>query len=302
MELSKEQIQKILELSDKSAEIDADKATPTDISRALIEIERRLNFFDVDVNFKADNKNILIVDDLELSLYQLNQLMKKIGVRTFVARNKEEAQAELLKRHFDYVLIDLFLPDSEDGFSLIREAVEMKNLGRQNCKIVVISGSDDKDLIDKTYKLGVDGYVTKTENWHNDILKYINTPSEKKDNAMFHKENIENDIVFYSLKKFNDKKIFDTLTADINSSVLGGSPHVVMNLEKVMVFDPDNTYIFAEIYKTCQNAGGSFLLINPSEKIKEALSSAYLEGVIPVFANTEFAKQYIEELKKVMND
>lgn len=77
MELSKEQIHKIMELADKKNTVDVDKVTPLDISKALIEIERKLNFFDVDVTFNAENKNILIVDDLELSLYQLNQLMKK---------------------------------------------------------------------------------------------------------------------------------------------------------------------------------------------------------------------------------
>ena len=89
MELTKVQIHKIMELADKTHEVDVENITETDITKALVEIERKLNFFDVDVSFNAANKNILIVDDLELSLYQLNQLMKKIGIRTFVARNVE---------------------------------------------------------------------------------------------------------------------------------------------------------------------------------------------------------------------
>lgn len=297
MELSKEQINKIMELADKNADIDADKVTSTDISKALVEIERKLNFFDVDVNFKAENKNILIVDDLELSLYQLNQLMKKVGIRSFVARNKEEAKAEIMRHNFSFLLIDLFLPDCEDGFSLIQEAIELKNSGKQNYKIIVISGADDKELIDKCYKMGVDGYVTKTETWHTDIFKYINTSDSQKENSVFQKTTIDKDIMSYSLKKFNDKKIYDSLIADINASILAGYPHIVLNLEKVMVFDMDNTYIFAEIYKLCQNSSGSFLLITPSEKIKEALASAYLEGVIPVFATVENIIDYVSDLK-----
>jgi len=301
MELSKEQIRKIMELADKHLEFDVDKVTSVDISKALIEIERKMNFFDVDVNFNAENKNILIVDDLELSLYQLNQLMKKVGIRSFVARNKEEAKAEIMRHKFHFLLIDLFLPDCEDGFSLIEEAVAQKNAGKQDYKVIVISGADDKELIDKCYKLGVDGYVTKTENWHTDILKYISTANNHQENSVFQKTSVEKDIMSYTLRKFNDKKIFDTLTADINASILGGAPHIVMNLEKVMVFDQDNTYIFAEIYKACQNAGGSFLLIHPSEKIREALSSAYLEGVIPVFASVESAVEYVASLKDMAN-
>lgn len=296
MELNKEQINKIIELADKSNELNADNITSLDISKALIEIERKMNFFNVDSSFVGTDKNVLIVDDLELSLYKLNQLMKKIGVRSFVARNKEEAKAEIMKHHFNFLLIDLFLPDSKDGIALIKDAITLKNLGKQDYKVIVISGADDKELIEQCYKLGIDGFVTKNENWHTDILKYINTSSENKENTSFQKHIVTDKIIHYSLKKFNDKKIFDELLNDINAAIMSGSSHVLMNLEKVAVFDTDNTFIFAEIYKSCQNAGGSFLLINPSEKIKDALSFAYLEGMIPIFHSTEDAKQYIETL------
>lgn len=301
MELTNEQISKILELADKKSEIKPENATSADISRALIEIERKMNFFDVDVSFAGADKNALIVDDLELSLYQLNQLMKKIGIRSFVARSKEEAKAEILKHHFNYLLIDLFLPDSKDGIALISEAVELKNRGKQDYKIIVISGSDDKELIEKCYQIGADGYVIKSANWHTDILKYINTNNEHKDNELFQKKEIDEETIHYSIRKFNDKKVFDFLTKDINSAIINGYPNVLINLEKVAVFDNDNTYILAEIYKLCQNSGGYFLLINPSEKIKEAMAFAYLEGMIPVLNSIESAKDYIADLKKMSN-
>ncbi|MCR5261931.1 MAG: response regulator [Candidatus Gastranaerophilales bacterium] len=301
MELTNEQISKILELADKKAEINPETATSADISKALIEIEKKMNFFDVDISFAGADKNALIVDDLELSLYQLNQLMKKIGIRSFVARSKEEAKAEIIKHHFDFLLIDLFLPDCKDGISLITEAVELKKQGKQDYKIIVISGSEDKELIEKCYQIGADGYVIKSENWHTDILKYINTSNEHKDNELFIKKEIGTDTIHYSIRKFNDKKIYEALTKDINAAIINGFPNVLINMEKVAVFDNDNTYILAEIYKLCQNSGGSFLLINPSEKIKEAMAFAYLEGMIPVLNSIESAKEYIADLKKMTN-
>ena len=66
MNLTKEQISKIMELANRNEEINIEEVTELDISKALVEIERKLNFFDVEVNFNAENKNILIVDDLEL--------------------------------------------------------------------------------------------------------------------------------------------------------------------------------------------------------------------------------------------
>jgi DNA-binding NarL/FixJ family response regulator len=299
MDISKEQILKILELAGKTSDGDISNISNTDISRALIEIERKLNFFDVDVNFNSENKNVLIVDDLELSLYKLNQLMKKVGLRSFVARNVEEAKAEIIRHHFHFLLIDLFLPDSQDGISLIKDVIAMKNSGKQDYKIIVISASDDKDIIDNCYKLGVDGFVTKTDSWHTDILKYLKTPHEHSENNLFEKNEISKDTALYSLRRFNEKKIYDEIIADINSSILAGINNIVMNLEKVMIFDQDNTYIFAEIYKICQNAGGTFLLVNPSEKIKDALASAFLEGVIPVFSSLEYVKEYLGNLKNI---
>jgi anti-anti-sigma regulatory factor len=195
----------------------------------------------------------------------------------------------------------LFLPDCKDGIALITEAVELKKQGKQDYKIIVISGSEDKELIEKCYQLGADGYVIKSENWHTDILKYINTNNEHKDNEVFVKKEINSDTIHYSLRKFNDKKIYDALTKDINAAIIDGFPNVLINLEKVAVFDNDNTYILAEIYKLCQNSGGSFLLINPSEKIKEAMAFAYLEGMIPVLSSIESAKEYIADFKKMTN-
>ena len=56
MEISKEQLNKLIELAGKTDEIDPENATEVDVSKALIEIERKLNFFDVNVDFKSENK------------------------------------------------------------------------------------------------------------------------------------------------------------------------------------------------------------------------------------------------------
>ncbi len=299
MEISREQVNKIMELANKEKEIDIDKVTSIDISKALVEIERKLNFFAVEVNYHTTNKSILIVDDLELSLYQLNLLMKKAGIKTYVARNREEAEAEIKRHKFDYILIDLFLPNSEDGLALISEAVEAKRAGSQKFKIIIVSGSEDRILIDKCYNMGIDGYVNKTENWHTDIFKYINSDNIKtKDIATFNKTELEYKTIYYTLRKFNERKIFEEIIADINSSIISGKRNLILDLEKINVFDQDNTYIFVEIYKICQDAGGAFILTNPSEKIKEALATAYLEGAIPVLKTKEEAIRYISEIEE----
>ena len=144
-------------------------ATTDDINKALILIERKfLSLLSNEAMTVPAEFNILIVDDLELSIYQFNQLLKKVGIVPTVARNKVEALAELKKKKFDYIVVDLFLPDAQDGIELIEECIKLRDAKRTN-KIIVMSGTDDKDLIEKCYKLGIDEFVPKSSNW---LTKY----------------------------------------------------------------------------------------------------------------------------------
>jgi len=294
MELTNEQIQKIMELAGTDGTIEYDKVTSVDISRGLIAIERKLNFFDTSINFNIDisNKNVLIVDDLELSIYQLSHLLKKIGVSPAVARSKEEASAELKKKSFNYILVDLFLPDSSDGLWLIKEAEKVRKESNHDLKILVISGTDDKQLIDECYKLGADMYIAKSDKWHNDILKFISTTTQDADNADFKKHVIAKDTASYTVLRFNNQSIYDEFLADVNSSLVAGQTNIILNLENVLIFDADNAYIFAELYKAVSNYKGNIAMINPSDRIKYAISFAYLDGVIPTLPSEESAIKY----------
>ena len=68
-------------------------------------------------------------------------------------------------------------------------------------------------------------------------------------------------------------------------------------MTEVVLFDIDNAYIFAEIYKICSENGGMLTLVNPSVKVKEALSFAYLEDVIKCAASADEAAAVIKNLK-----
>ena len=162
MEINNEQLKKLFDLSGLDADVLS--ATTDDINKALILIERKfLSLLSNEAMTVPAEFNILIVDDLELSIYQFNQLLKKVGIVPTVARNKVEALAELKKKKFDYIVVDLFLPDAQDGIELIEECIKLRDAKRTN-KIIVMSGTDDKDLIEKCYKLGIDEFVPKSSN------------------------------------------------------------------------------------------------------------------------------------------
>ena len=111
MDINNEQLKKLFDLSE--IEVDFENVVSEDINKALIAIERKFNSYCCDDSSVPAEFNILIVDDLELSIYQFNQVLKKVGIIPTVARNKMEALAELKKKKFDFIVVDLFLPDAE---------------------------------------------------------------------------------------------------------------------------------------------------------------------------------------------
>ena len=295
MEITQEQLNKIFELASMEKKLSSGEITSGDISEALIEIERKLYSFSADVKVETlENKKILIADDLELSIYQLSTLLKKIGVTPCIARHKEEAISEMQKVHFDCIIIDLFIPDSSDGMDLIRTAVQKRNETGLFSKIIVISGTDDSSLINKCYEIGTDFYIKKDNDWHSKLLQYISTSFQTDKNTSFTRSTINNNIVSYMLKRFNEQKVFESVVKDINYSVYSGLKNVIFDLTEVTLFDIDNAYMFAEIYKICSENNGMFVLVNPSLKVKEALAFAYLEDVIKYTSS-------IEEAIKIIN-
>ncbi len=297
MEITEEQLQKLFELASiDSTKFQNNQAQAKDITEALIRIEQKIYSFTADVkDSNLENKKVLIADDLELSIYQLSTILKKIGLTPRVARNKEEAMSELSKAHFDCVILDLFIPDSSDGLELIEMAFKRKSESSLNTKIVVISGTDDESLINKCYEKGVDFYIQKDKNWHSKLLKYLSTSFQSDSNVAYTKYVIDNYVVSYLIKNFNNPKIFDSLIKSINSSIFMGIKNVIFDLREISTFDSDNAYIFADIYKICAENNGKFVLVNPSMPVKEALSFAYLEDVIIYASSIEDAIAKLKE-------
>ena len=291
MEINNEQLKKLFDLS--GANVDVDSAQQDDITKALILIERKLNSFAVDTMTVPAEFNILIVDDLELSIYQFNQLLKKVGIVPTVARNKIEALAELKKKKFDYIVVDLFLPDAEDGIELIDECIKLREAKKTN-KIIVMSGTDDKNLIEKCYKLGIDEFVPKSSNWHDQVLKFITSSLTSKQHEDFFKYSINDNICCYTVNKFNSPKHIDALIKDVTTSLYTGYVNIIFNMENVKIFDDEYTSTFTTLYKMCNEKGGKFMLVKISDSVKTALADAFLDTLIPTYTTVDVAVSKVE--------
>ena len=295
--LTKEQLFNLIKISGIDA--NPDKADEATVSKALIAIERKLNFFNYPLSFfTAENLNVLIVDDMELSIFQLTSMLKKIGMNVFVARNKEEAISEFKKKHFDYVVVDLFLPDAADGFELVEAANKIKNEENKNFKILVISGTDDKEMVQKCYSLGVDEFIPKQPDWHENVMKFISNSVNKATNEEFHKYYINNDICVLSIYKINHETYITNNLKEVNTNVLTGKPNIIFNMEYVKIFSDNYASVFADVYKATAQKNGSFIIVKPSEDVLKALNFVFLNNVIRVFDTIEEAVEYIDMSNK----
>ena len=293
MDINVEQLKKLFDMA--GIEIDLLNVTSDDITKALIAIERKLlSFSSSDSLTLPAEFNILIIDDMELSIYQFNQLLKRVGIVPTVARTKAEALAELKKKKYDYIVIDLFLPDADDGIELIDECIKLRDAKRTN-KIIVMSGTDDKDLIERCYKRGIDEFVPKSSNWHDQILKYITSSLTSKQHEDFFKYSINNDICCYTINKFNGQKHIDMLLKDVTTSLYTGQVNIIFNMENVKIFDDEYTNIFTTLYKMCNEKGGKFMLVKISESVREALADAFLDTLIPTFSTVDAAVSKISQ-------
>jgi DNA-binding response OmpR family regulator len=100
---------------------------------------------------------VLIVDDEPNIVLSLEFLMKQQGYETRVARDGDEALAEVERFRPDLVLLDVMLP-LRDGFEVCQR---LRADGWSDLKILMLTAKGRDVEIEKGLALGADGYVTK---------------------------------------------------------------------------------------------------------------------------------------------
>ncbi len=295
VEITKAQFDELLRLSDIEIVAGTQEDTSELFSRALITLEKKLNFFSFPLSFfTTETTNVLIVDDTELSIFQLSTMLQKIGMNVYVARSKEEAYAEFKKKNFDFLILDLYLPDYTDGFDLINEANRIKNEENRDFKIIAISGTDNPKVIQEAYKLQIDEFISKAPKWHEKVLKFISNVSDKITNEEYTRYYINDNICAMTLYKVNNESYVDKIVKEVNANVLTGKYNVIFNMEHVKIFSDKYTKLFSEVYKATSTKDGIFVLVKPCEDIVKALEYVFLTDSIRVFDTIEEAVEYIE--------
>ena len=102
-------------------------------------------------------RKVLIVDDEPNIVTSLTFLMKKSGFETSVARDGEQALAEVERFGPDLVLLDVMMP-KYDGYEVCQK---LRAAGRTELKIILLTAKGRDAEVAKGLAVGADAYVTK---------------------------------------------------------------------------------------------------------------------------------------------
>lgn len=105
---------------------------------------------------------ILLVDDDKTLLALGQSVLSKANFEITVANNGEDALSEYLQQAPDIVLLDVMMPKL-DGFCVCSRIRQLPN--GSNVPILMMTGLNDIDSIEKAYQVGATDFVTKPVNW-----------------------------------------------------------------------------------------------------------------------------------------
>lgn len=100
--------------------------------------------------------NILIVEDEKSLSREMENFLTREGYKCHVAHNGRDASEKIFVNKYDFVLLDLGLPDYE-GLNLLKEAKEANN---ESSFIILTARGDTDDKI-KGLNMGADDYLAK---------------------------------------------------------------------------------------------------------------------------------------------
>lgn len=117
------------------------------------------------------NVRILIADDHTLFLEGLERMLGELTWVTIVATAKDGAEVlrKLHAYYVDIVLLDIHMP-GDDGI----KTAEMIRSRHPDVKIIIVSMYSERTFIERSYRLGVHGYLLKNTS-SAEVLKAIET-------------------------------------------------------------------------------------------------------------------------------
>lgn len=110
----------------------------------------------------ANSQSVLIVDDDAMLRILARSALSKLHLEVHEAENGAEAVALFEQRPFDIVMLDLEMPVM-DGFTACPKLRALP--GGESATLIMVTGLNEPESIDRAYELGATDFVTKPINW-----------------------------------------------------------------------------------------------------------------------------------------
>jgi PleD family two-component response regulator len=132
-----------------------------------------------------ENKNsriikVLLVEDDPISIHLTNTLLHKYKLEVKTASTGRTALLSLNNIHFDIVLLDVSLPDT-NGLYLLGQ-MKQTNGKNVDTPLIMLTGNKNKQIVKKAIELGAKGYLIKplTQKIISKLFKENNIPLIEK--------------------------------------------------------------------------------------------------------------------------
>lgn len=102
-------------------------------------------------------KKILIIEDNEMNIEILQEMLEK-KYTLIISKNGYSGIDNAVTKKPDLILLDIMLPDV-NGFQIAKELKTFNST--KDIPILFISAVANKDVIESSAKLGVEGYILK---------------------------------------------------------------------------------------------------------------------------------------------
>ncbi len=108
----------------------------------------------------ASGVNVLIVEDNPVNLLMVQNIFKRIDLKSQAATNGQEAVELYLKNDFDLILMDCQMPVM-DGLEASREIRKLEQLNNKKTPIIALTANAFKEDRDACIAAGMDGFLSK---------------------------------------------------------------------------------------------------------------------------------------------
>ena len=118
-------------------------------------------------------KKILIAEDDFYIRDIYSEIFSANGYEVSIAIDGQECLTKIKEQTFDMVLLDIMMPKLS-GMDILRLAKSTENPNK-NTPIFLVTNLGQQNVIEEAFKLGMDGYIIKTQVTPQQIVDEINT-------------------------------------------------------------------------------------------------------------------------------